>query len=58
MCGAQGNITVCKTICDEEVVISTNATEDTNGGNEHVHTNQVCEPNDIKMEVNYAKKKI
>lgn len=53
-CLCSANITLCKTICEE--VTNNNASDVNGGGNEHVNTNQVCQPNDVKIEVNFKLK--
>lgn len=55
-CLCSANSTLCKDICEE--VTSNNNSSDVNGNNEHVHTNQVCQPNDVKIEVNFLKKQL
>lgn len=40
-------------IIDNTTESSSSAPSDINEGNEEVHTNQVCQPNDVKMEVRF-----
>jgi hypothetical protein len=42
LCNSNGNATLCESSCDNSTVINDNSNNE---------TNQVCQPNDVKIEV-------